>query len=163
MDTKKTPALQKAEAKLEAAKQRLATREAAKAARHKAELEDRLKNFDIYVESVVDAKLSKVLVAKTERKKTRIRDEIALIKIHYKKVRENMIKTAEQRMKGYKQPLYLLEAQQLVASAEAALAASQAPPKQDQGRGVCDSEPDISSSDSGISLFVAAHMPSTAL
>ena len=163
METKKTPALLKAEAKLEAAKRRLETREEERVKRLKSELEDKLKNFDTYVASVVDAKLAKVAAAKNDKKKNRLRDDALLIEKHYKDVRANMIKSAEQKMKGsYKQPLYLVEAQRVLAAVEAEEAAALAQPKSDRPKAGYDSGPDTSSGDSGISLFVAAHMPSTA-
>ena len=99
----------------EEAKRRFELRHEVGNARAEEELKKRLANFDLYVESVVDAKLIKVPACKTERKRNRILDDVQNIKAHYAKVRENMIKARKD--KEYKKPLYLLEAEAQYAAA----------------------------------------------
>ena len=99
----------------EEAKRRFELRHEVGNARAEEELKKRLANFDLYVESVVDAKLIKVPACKTERKRNRILDDVQNIKAHYAKVRENMIKARKD--KEYKKPLYLLEAEAQLAAA----------------------------------------------
>ena len=99
----------------EEAKRRFELRHEVGNARAEEELKKRLANFDLYVESVVDAKLIKVPGCKTERKRNRILDDVQNIKAHYAKVRENMIKARKD--KEYKKPLYLLEAEAQYAAA----------------------------------------------
>ena len=104
--------LEKATAALRAAEERFALRQKAAEEAAKAELADKLRNFDLYVDSVVDAKLSKVLSAKTERKRNRIQDDVISIQKHYSELREQMIKRSA--AKSYKKPLYLTAAEERV-------------------------------------------------
>ena len=112
---KKSPVptpLEKAIQALEAAQERFALRQKAAEENAVKELEDKLRNFDIYVQSVVDAKLSKVLTAKTDRKKNRIRDDAIRIQNHYAELRKQMV--ARSSAKAYKKPLYLISAEEKV-------------------------------------------------
>lgn len=104
--------LEKATAALKAAQERFALREKTARANAERELADKLRNFDLYVDSVVDAKLSKVLSAKTDRKRNRIRDDANRIREHYDELREQMIQRSG--AKAYKKPLYLIAAEEKV-------------------------------------------------
>ena len=112
---KTTPAptpLEKAEAALKAAQERFSLREKAAQENAERELAEKLRNFDLYVDSVVDAKLSKVLSAKTERKRNRIRDDANRIQEHYAELRKQMVQRSA--AKAYKKPLYLITAEERV-------------------------------------------------
>ena len=113
--------LEKAKAALAAAENRFRGRQAAQAAHAKEALEAKLANFDVYVESVMDSKRIKLITCKTDRKKKRIQDEMDYTRIHYKEVRNNMIKSAEGKLLAYKEPLYLKEARANLAAAQAAV------------------------------------------
>jgi hypothetical protein len=112
MTTINSPALERALRDLEIAKERFALREKNAAANISREAEDKLRNFDLYVNSVLEAKALKVLQAKTERKKTRIRDELVHTEAHYKEQRRQI--EARAATKSYKKPLYLIAAEEKV-------------------------------------------------
>ena len=112
---KKSPVslpLEKAIQALDAAQERFSLRQKAAEENASRELEEKLRNFDLYVQSVVDAKLSKVLTAKTDRKKNRIRDDANRIQNHYAELRKQMV--TRSTAKAYKKPLYLIAAEEKV-------------------------------------------------
>ena len=103
--------IEKAKTRLDSARLRFESRREVQKEKAKADLETRLANFDVYVKNVIDSKIIKLATATSDRKKTRIQDEVAFMRIHYDKVRKSMIESAESRMTVYKTPAYLVEAE----------------------------------------------------
>lgn len=136
MATKNT--LERALRDLEAAKERYALRQKNAEENSLRELTEKLKNFDLYVESVLEAKTLKILQAKTERKKNRIRDELIHTEAHYKEQRKQMVIKAH--AKAYKKPLYLIAAEEKVKALSRDGGNTNSAPVLDERSGSCDQE-----------------------